>query len=82
MRNKNHSQSNADTEDGDDEDSINLLPSPSMCGSPICDVWMQNFESQLKVISSLAVNYPVVALVVMRLARTASSLVTSWKGIF
>jgi len=43
MRNKNHSQSNADTEDGDDEDSVSLLPSPAQSSPPICDVWIHNF---------------------------------------
>ncbi len=65
MRNKTQTRSNADTEDGDEDDRDLALPShPSH--SLIRDVWAHNFDEELQRIATLADEYPVIALVHLR----------------
>lgn len=74
---KMHSQSNEETEDGEEEDrenNVKLLLEESI---PIIDVWSHNFEEQLAVLSALARTYNVVAFVPHPPLRTPNSPATS-----
>lgn len=52
MRNKDHSRSNADTEDGDEED-LDFTPGLQQPCPTICDVWDYNFDQELQRICNL-----------------------------
>lgn len=68
MRNKTHTPSTADTEDGDEDDRDLALPShPS--NSLIRDVWAHNFQEELQRIATLADEYPVISIVHLQPSR-------------
>ena len=73
MWNKTHSQSNEETEDGEEEDRESnvrgLLEQPI----PIVDVWAHNFDQQLQTLAALAKTYSVIAFVPLPPRRTRSS---------
>ena len=74
---KTHSQSNEETEDGEEEDrenNVKLLLEESI---PIIDVWSHNFEEQLATLAALARTYNVIAFVLRSPRRTRNSPATS-----
>jgi hypothetical protein len=81
MWNKTHSQSNEETEDGEEEDREMNVKSLLEENIPIIDVWAHNFDHQLKVLAALAQTYNVIAFVQHRLSRIQNSRAISSKSI-
>lgn len=73
MWNKTHSQSNEETEDGEEEDRESnvrgLLEQPI----PIVDVWAGNFDQQIQALAAMAKSYPIIAFVTLAPCRTPNS---------
>jgi hypothetical protein len=82
MWNKIHTRSNAETEDGEDEEKELMDPSFPQQQTPIVDVWHHNFDQQLAIITALASQYPVIALVTTSLSRILNFQATAFQGNF
>jgi hypothetical protein len=63
MWNKTHTQSNEETEDGEEEDRESNVRGLLEQTVPIVDVWTHNFDAELQSLAHLAKYYPVIAFV-------------------
>lgn len=80
MWNKTHSQSNEETEDGEEEDRELNVKGLLEDNIPIVDVWAHNFEQQLHTLASLTPHYSVIAFVSPPSRRTPNSPAVWFQG--
>ena len=65
MWNKTHTQSNEETEDGEEEDRESNVRGLLEQTVPIVDVWAHNFDAELQILAQMAKFYPVLAFVTL-----------------